>query len=183
MVSAPSRDELTPRRGWLDSRRLDPAVSCRIEPEGRTSVQRSSHSATARRAGDFVLEAFAKGLVRQADGDTLVANSISRPNHEFWLNGSDSNIFTENNVADARDWFGYGIFGGSDTNSFVETRRLVSGGRIHVWASSNDLLTNNVASHNFGNRFGANEIGTEESRRWYRIAGGRERRFTSATLS
>jgi parallel beta-helix repeat protein len=108
-----------------------------------------------------VVQDFSSGIVvRQSDGNTFTANSITRVDRGFWLDGSDGNTLTNNSVIDAIDWFGYGVFDGSDGNELRgNTATGVKGVGFIVWASSNNVLTDNVASKS-GNGFGANEVGT-----------------------
>lgn len=108
-----------------------------------------------------VLQDFETGIVlRQSDGNTLTANTIARVDRGFWLDGSDGNTLTGNSVTDAIDWFGYGVFDGSDGNELrANTTSAVRGVGFMVWASSNNVLADNVATKS-GDGFGANEVGT-----------------------
>ena len=108
-----------------------------------------------------VLQDFAWGFfVRRSDGNTFTSNSISRVARGFSLEASDANMLTNNSVTDATDWFGYGVFNGSDGNELRgNTATGVVGVGFIVWASSNNVLADNLASDS-GNGFGANEVGT-----------------------
>ncbi len=109
-----------------------------------------------------VLQDFNSGFqVKESDGNIFINNSIVRVRQGFTLEISDSNTLIGNSVTDADNWFGYGILDGSDANELREnTATGVKGVGFIVWASANNVLTDNIASNNFGNGFGANEIGT-----------------------
>lgn len=117
---------------------------------------------TAVTVQDCVLLDFNAGFdIGESDGNAFTNNSVSHVHHGFNLVGSDNNTLTGNSVTDATDWFGYGIFHGSDANELhANSATGVKGVGFIVWAASNNLLADNDASNNFGSGFGANETGT-----------------------
>ena len=97
----------------------------------------------------------------QSHNNVFADNSVSHVRQGFNLLGSDANTLTGNSVTDASDFFGYGLFDGSDNNALHKnTATGVTGVGFIVWGGNGNAFTENDSSNNSGNGFGANPPGT-----------------------
>jgi parallel beta-helix repeat protein len=95
--------------------------------------------------------------IKGSSDNTFENNTISNVRQGFTLLGSDSNTLFGNRVVGASDWFGYGLFEGSDGNELREnSATAVSGVGFMIQGSNNNVFANNDASGNYGNGLGAN---------------------------
>lgn len=109
----------------------------------------------------FIMEFNAGFLINQSDGNTFTNNTVSHVRTGFTLFGSDNNTISRNIVSDATDWFGYGLFDGSDENVLSEnTATSISGVGFMSWGANRNSFRDNKASNNSGNGFGSNDPNT-----------------------
>ncbi len=94
----------------------------------------------------------------EANANTVTNNSVSNVNSGIFLQTSDNNSITANSVTSAGDWFGYGLFDGSDHNTLTEnTASTIGGLGFIVWASNDNTLSDNSALNGIGIGLGAND--------------------------
>ena len=99
--------------------------------------------------------------VQHSDNNTFSANKVSNVRQGFTLHDSEDNTLTGNSVIGASDWFGYGLFDGSNRNELREnTATAVSGVGFMIHGAHNNVLIDNYSSNNWGNGFGANPPAT-----------------------
>ena len=99
--------------------------------------------------------------VTNSQNNTFIDNTVSQVRQGFTFHNADGNILSGNMVIDASDWFGYGLFDGSDRNQISgNTATGVTGVGFMIGGGTGNTFDRNNSSDNSGNGFGANPPAT-----------------------